>query len=180
MLERLIERVGPSPVGFDAALGAWPDMAAQTGVADVVTCHNVLYNIPDLAPFVAALTAAARRIVVAEMTSEHPLVSLNALWLRFHGLRRPVGPTAADLVRILDAMGLRPGHEMWRRPGGRDYADFAELVDVTRRRLCLPAERTDEVAEALVESGADPERPVDLGTSGREVVTIWWNGDAES
>ena len=38
-------------------------------------------------------------------------------------------------------MGLRPGHEAWRRPGGRDYADFAELVDVTRRRLCLPAGR---------------------------------------
>jgi SAM-dependent methyltransferase len=180
MLERLAERVDPSPVGFDAVLGAWPDVAAQVGPADVVTCHNVLYNVPDLAPFVAALTAAARRIVVAEMTSEHPLVSLNALWLRFHGLRRPVGPTAAGLVRILDAMGLRPGHETWRRPGGRDYADFAELVDVTRRRLCLPAERTDEVAEALVESGADPASPVDLGTSGREVVTIWWNGDAES
>ena len=180
MLERVSERVAPSPVGFDAVLGAWPDVAAQAGLADVVTCHNVLYNVPGLAPFIAALTAAARRIVVAEMTAEHPLVSLNALWLRFHGLRRPVGPTAADLLRILDAMGLQPGHETWLRPGGRDYADFAELVDVTRRRLCLPAERTDEVAEALVESGADPEHPVDLGTSGREVVTIWWNGDAES
>jgi SAM-dependent methyltransferase len=180
MLERLSERVAASPVGFDAVLGAWPDVAPQVGPADVVTCHNVLYNVPGLAPFVAALTAAARRIVVAEMTAEHPLMSLNALWLRFHGLRRPVGPTAPDLLRILDAMGLRPGHETWLRPGGRDYADFAELVDVTRRRLCLPAERADEVAEALVETGADPERPVDLGTSGREVVTIWWNGDAES
>ena len=180
MLERLIERVAASPAGFDAVLGGWPDVAPQAGPADVVTCHNVLYNVPGLAAFVAALTVAARRIVVAEMTAEHPLVSLNALWLRFHGLRRPVGPTAADLLRILDAMGLRPGHETWRRPGGRDYEDFAELVDVTRRRLCLPAGRTDEVAEALVESGADPERPVDLGTSGREVVTIWWNGDAES
>jgi len=144
-----------------------------------VTCHHVLYNVPDVAPFVAALTAAARRGVVAEMTMEHPLVSLNPLWLRFHGLRRPVGPTAADVLRILDAMGLRPGHETWRRPGGRDYGSFAELVDVTRRRLCLPPERADEVAEALAESGIDPEHPVDLGSSGREVVTIWWDGSAE-
>ena len=180
MLERLSERVAPSPVGFDAVLGGWPDVAPLAGVADVVTCHNVLYNVPGVAPFVTALTAAGRRIVVTEMTAEHPLVSLNALWLRFHGLRRPTGPTAADLLRILDAMGLRPEHEAWRRPGGRDYADFAELVDVTRRRLCLPAERTGEVAEALVESGADPEHPVDLGTSGREVVTIWWHPNAES
>jgi SAM-dependent methyltransferase len=180
MLERVSERVAASPVGFDAVLGTWPDVAPQAGLADVVTCYNVIYNVPGVAPFVTALTAAARRVVVAEMTAEHPLVSLNALWLRFHGLRRPAGPTAADLLRILDAMGLRPGHETWRRPGGSDYADFAELVDVTRRRLCLPAERRDEVAEALVEAGADPDRPVDLGTSGREVVTIWWDGSAQS
>jgi SAM-dependent methyltransferase len=180
MLQRLSERVTPSPFGFTAVLGSWPDVAPLAGVADVVTCHNVLYNVPGVAPFVTALTATARRIVVVEMTAEHPLVTLNALWLRFHGLRRPTGPTAADLLVILDAMGLRPGHETWRRPGGRDYAGFAELVDVTRRRLCLPAERTDEVAAALVESGADPDRPVDLGTSGREVVTIWWDGGAES
>jgi SAM-dependent methyltransferase len=179
MLQRLSERVVPSPVGFAAVLGSWPDVAAQAGPADVVTCHHVLYNVPDLAPFVTALTGAARRVVVAEMTTEHPLVSLNALWLRFHGLVRPVGPTAADLLRIVDAMGLRAEHETWRRPGGRDYGSFAELVDVTRRRLCLPAERTGEVAEALAESGVDPERPVDLGSSGREVVTIWWQGAAE-
>ena len=75
-------------------------------------------------------------------------------------------------------MGLRPGHEAWRRPGGRDYASFAELVDVTRRRLCLPPQRAAEVAEALTESGVDPEHPVDLGSSGRDVVTIWWDGAA--
>jgi SAM-dependent methyltransferase len=178
MLERLSERVAPSPVVFAAVLGAWPDVAARAGPADVVTCHHVLYNVPDVAPFVAALTASARRIVVTEMTPEHPLVSLNALWLRFHGLRRPVAPTAADLLRILDAMGLRPGHEAWRRPGGRDFASFAELVDLTRRRLCLPPGRADEVAGALVESGVDPGRPVDPGSSGREVVTIWWDGTA--
>jgi len=180
MLERLSERVAPSPVGFTAVLGTWPDVAPLAGLADVVTCHHVLYNAPDLAPFVAALTAAARRGVVVETTSEHPLVSLNALWLRFHGLRRPAGPTAADVLAILDEMGLRPGHETWRRPGGRDYGSFAELVDVTRRRLCLPPERADEVAQALAESGVDPEHPVDLGSSGREVVTIWWDGSAES
>jgi SAM-dependent methyltransferase len=180
MLDRLAERVASGPVAFTPVLGTWPDVAAQAGPADVVTCHNVIYNVPAVAPFVAALTAAARRIVVTEMTAEHPLTALNALWLRFHGLRRPAGPTAAGLIAILDGMGLRPWHEVWRRAGGRDYAGFAELVDVTRRRLCLPPERADEVAAALAESGVDPEHPVDLGTSGREIVTIWWDGSAES
>ena len=38
-------------------LGRWPDAAAQAGPADVVTCHHVVYNVPDLEPFVRALTA---------------------------------------------------------------------------------------------------------------------------
>jgi SAM-dependent methyltransferase len=176
MLDQLSQRAAAAEVTARTVLGRWPGTAPLAGPADVVTCHHVLYNVADLAPFVTALTRSARRVVVVETSAQHPLVSLNELWLRFHGLRRPVSPTAADLVEILTAMGLAPGHETWRRPGGRDYASFDELVDVTRRRLCLPPGRAAEVAEALVESGADREHPVDLGSSGREVVTIWWDG----
>jgi SAM-dependent methyltransferase len=158
--------------------GTWPEAARDAAPADVVTCYNVVYNAPDILPFVAALTASARRLVVTEMTAVHPLVSLNDLWLRFHGLRRPAGPGAGDLLQILTAMGISAGHERWRRPGSADYASFAELADVTRRRLCLPPERTDEVAAALLEAGADPEHPADLGTARRDVVTIWWAGSA--
>jgi SAM-dependent methyltransferase len=175
MLARLSERSAAAGVTARAGLGRWPDAAAEAGPADVVTCHHVIYNVPEIRPFVTALTGNARRQVVAEMTAQHPLVSLNELWLRFHGLRRPVAPTAGDLIQILEAMGLRPAHETWRRPGGRDYASFDEMVDVTRRRLCLPPERAAEVAAALAESGIDPEDPEDLGSSGRDVVTLWWN-----
>ena len=178
MLDQLSQRAAAGGVAARTLAGRWPETAALADPADVVTCHHVLYNVAEVAPFVTALTGRARRVVVAEMTARHPLVVLNPLWLRFHGLRRPLSPTAADLIEILAAMGLRPGHEVWRRPGGPDYASFGELVDVTRRRLCLPPERAAEVAEALAESGVDPEHPVDLGSSGREVVTIWWDGAA--
>jgi SAM-dependent methyltransferase len=180
MLEKLSERTSAFGITARTVAGRWPDVAPQAGPADVVTCHHVLYNVPDVRPFVMALTGSARRTVVAEMTTQHPLVSLNALWLRFHGLRRPVSPTAADLIEILEAMGLRPGHEIWRRPGGQDYATFDEMVDVTRRRLCLPPERSSEVADALTEAGIDPRDPEDLGSSGRYVVTMWWHGNADS
>jgi SAM-dependent methyltransferase len=176
MLDKFSERSSAAGITARSVVGRWPEAAPEAGPADVVTCHHVLYNVPDVRPFVTALTASARRTVVAEITTQHPLVSLNALWLRFHGLRRPVSPTAADLIEILESMGLRPGHETWCRPGGRDYASFDEMVDVTRRRLCLPPERAAEVADALAESGIDPEDPEDLGSSGRDVVTIWWNG----
>jgi SAM-dependent methyltransferase len=179
MLEKLSERAVAGGITARTVLGSWPEAAAQAGPADVVTCHHVLYNVPRVQPFVAALTRSARRTVVAEMTAQHPLVSLNALWLRFHGLRRPLSPTAADLIQILEGMGLGPGHETWRRPGGRDYASFAEMVDVTRRRLCLPPERTAELANALTDEGIDAENPEDVGSSGRDVVTIWWDGTAD-
>jgi SAM-dependent methyltransferase len=176
MLELLAQRAAAAGTGARAVLGSWPQSAPQAGPADVVTCHHVTYNVADLGPFVTALTSHARRIVIIEMTADHPLVTLNPLWLKFHGLRRPVSPTAADLLDILTAMGLRPGHERWSRPGGQDYASLAELADVTRRRLCLPPERTAEVANALVQTGVDSQHPMDLAAAGREVVTIWWAG----
>jgi hypothetical protein len=116
--------------------------------------------------------------VVVETTTVHPLTVLSPLWLRFHGLTRPTRPTAADLLAILSEMGLKAGHTEWSRPAEADYASFPELVDVTRRRLCLPPERAGEVEAALLDMGIERVRPGDLGSSGRDVVTIWWEGTA--
>jgi len=176
MLTLLAERAAAAGLDLHTVHGGWPDVAAQVAPADVVTCHHVTYNVPDLGPFLTALTSHARRLVVVELTAAHPLTSLNPLWLRFHRLRRPDGPTAADLLAILAEAGVRAGHTEWNRPAEADYAGFAELVDVTRRRLCLPADRTSEVEAALLDLGSQRERPGDLGSSGRDVVTIWWEG----
>lgn len=182
MLELLAERTAARGLTAERVRlvgGRWPGVAPEVPAADVVTCHHVLYNAADLGPFVTALTEHARRLVVAEVAWTHPLTSLNELWLRFHGLRRPDRPTGDDLLAILAAMGLRTGHARWSRPGGPDYASFAELTDVTRRRLCLPPDRSGEVAAALTELGVDPEHPQDLGSSGRDVLTVWWAGAAD-
>jgi SAM-dependent methyltransferase len=178
MLTLLAERAAGAGLGLRTVQGGWPDVAAQVTPADVVTCHHVVYNVPDLGPFLTGLTDHARRRVVVELTTAHPLTSLNPLWLRFHGLRRPAGPTAADLLAILAEAGLKAGHTEWSRPAEADYAGFTELVDITRRRLCLPADRASEVEAALLDLGSERERPGDLGSSGRNVVTIWWEGTA--
>lgn len=178
MLGLLADRAASSGVPVRLVPGRWPDAAAEAGTADVVACHHVVYNVPSIVPFLVALTAAARRTVVLEMTTEHPLVALNPLWLRFHGLVRPTGPVADDLLAILAAMGVDASSACWSRPGGRDYASVAELTDVTRRRLCLPPERAGEVSEALMDLGVDPDWPMDLGSADRDVVTIWWPGRA--
>lgn len=177
MLARLAGRAREAGLEPRLVRGRWPDAAGQAGAADLVTCHHVLYNVPDLVPFLEALTRHARRQVVVELTAVHPLVSLNPWWLLFHGLERPEGPAATDVLAILDAMGLPAGHTKWTRPAQADYATGSELVETTRRRLCLPPERASDVEAALREAG-HLGLPPDLGTSGQSVVTIWWEGSA--
>jgi SAM-dependent methyltransferase len=178
MLGLLAARAAEAGLAARVVHGRWPGVGGQAPPADVVTCHHVVFNVPDLGPFLDALTGHARRRVVVETAAVHPLTSLNPLWLRFHGLKRPEGPTAADTIGILAAMGRNPGHTEWSRPAAADYRSMAELVEVTRRRLCLPPERAGEVEAALVELGINPGQPGDLGSSGRDVVTIWWEGTA--
>ena len=86
MLELLSRRATAMGIAASQVLGRWPEVAAATQPADVVTCHHVLYNAPEPVPFVAELTSHARRRVVVETTAQHPLTTLNPFWLKFHGL----------------------------------------------------------------------------------------------
>lgn len=155
-------------VDHEVVLGAWPDVAAQVPPADVVVCHHVAYDVPALAPFALALTAAARRRVVLELSVRHPLARSAPLWQRFWGITRPDGPTSDDAAAVLREAGLPVRTAVWDDPAPpRELAlDPAERVRYTRVRLCLPAERDGEVAAALAESGDGPPR---------RLVTLWWD-----
>lgn len=174
LLAEFAERANVLGVPSRTVEGRWPDIAGQVDVVDVVVCAHVLYNVSDLEPFVAALNAYARRRVIVELAEVHPLTTLNPLWSRFHGIARPVGPTADDAVAVLRELGVEPEVARWRKAVVPEYKRFGELVDVTRRRLCLPLEAADEVAEALREMDVDAGTPPDLGSSGRDMVTVSW------
>ncbi|MGI5288986.1 class I SAM-dependent methyltransferase [Nonomuraea polychroma] len=178
LLDDLVRRATPLGLSPMVICGTWPEAAAKAPKADVVLCHHVIYNVADLEPFIAALTRHARRRVVVEITVRHPLADLNPYWKQFHGLDRPEGPTAEQLIEILGALGLHVKAEHWTRPAMAEYGSFATLVDVTRRRLCLPPERRGDVATALLNAGVAEDCPPDLGSSGRELVTLWWPGEA--
>jgi SAM-dependent methyltransferase len=167
---------GAAEVGVECrtVLGSWPEAAAGVEPADVVLCHHVLYNVADLAPFAVSLERHARRLVVVELTQRHPIAQLNDLWRRFHGIDRPEGPTADDAVAVLRELGIEPRVRRWARPPTADHPSFEALVDVTRRRLCLPRARHNEVARALTELGHGPNKVPDLGTSWRKLVTLSW------
>jgi SAM-dependent methyltransferase len=156
-------------------LGSWPEEADKAPVADVVLCGHVFYNVPQLVPFVEALTEHARNRVVTEMTAAHPLVAMNGLWQRFWGVERPTGPTWQDAVAVLDEVGITAHAEEWERRARIGFHHFEHLVAFTRRRLCLPAERDDDVAEALRETAAERDgRWFATAHLGRG-VTIWWD-----
>lgn len=143
--------------------GAWPDLARSIPVCDVAICAHVLYNVADLTPFVTALTTHARHLVVVEMTGTHPLVRLAPLWEAVHHQPRPSGPTAELAVAVLRDAGLEPDiREHVLAPVVRTGAQRDTWIDLTRRQLCLPAERRSEVEELLRRHPAQPRRSVVL------------------
>ncbi|GAC1331940.1 MAG: hypothetical protein NVSMB13_20410 [Mycobacteriales bacterium] len=168
MLAAYAEAATQRGVRHREVAGSWPEAAAEAGTADVVLAHHVFYNVADLPAFAAALTEAARRRVVVELTACHPWVATNDLWMRFHGLTRPEGPTAALATEVLRAMGLNVSAESWQRPGQQTAR--ADLVAFVRRRLCLPAGADSAVDAAL---------PADFQFAARDVTTLWWDASVK-
>jgi SAM-dependent methyltransferase len=167
MLGRYRAGAGTTPVR--SWCGRWPDVAGAVPAADVVVAANVVYNVPDVAEFVTALTTHARRRVVVELTGEHPWTSLAGLWRHVHGQDRPAGPTVALFADVLADLGLRPSSVTWERPDPWRDAAPGDVLAFTRRRLCLPASRDAEIAALMQRLGDD--RP-------RTATTFWWPGAA--
>ena len=165
----------PDKTEVVTVVGRWPDVADRVPVADVVVCHHVLYNVMDLRPFVEALGDHARVRVVVEMTEHHPVEPMNPLWMRFHGLERPVGPTWEDAVAAISSLGHDIHVERWDAAPLHTYESFDEMVAYHRRRLCLPSSADPEIGVALHDLGVDPDNPVGLGR-GRPLMTLWWAG----
>ncbi len=175
LLVELTKQAGAERDKVRTIVGTWPDLAGDVGPANVVVCHHVLYNVPELKPFIDALDAHARSRVVIEVTAQHPLARLNPLWARFHGLERPTRPTWEDALRTIRS--FHKDVHVERSPASTTpaFGSWQELVGATTRRLCLPFERQAEVADALTELGAVASDPSTWSGSNREVMTLWWN-----
>jgi SAM-dependent methyltransferase len=176
MLAAFAKQAERAGVAADTVEGRWPDVADATPAADVAVCHHVAYNAPDLDAFALRLTDHARARVVMEMTISHPQSRLNELWLRFHEVVRPTGPTAMDALAVLREAGLDVRWQQWEEPRPGGFARREDLTGWVRRQLCLPADRQADVDEAC---GAwIVERDGLYGFPDRPVVTVWWDGSA--
>ena len=178
MLARFAQAADEAGVTHHEIVGRWPDVYVASEMRgdtpplgcpyDVVVCHHVFFNVPDLEPFVVALTAAARLGVVVVMPKRHPQSAWNAGWKHFWDLDRPDGPTHLDAVEVLHQLGITPEVFELPRPALSRHADDpAALVESARRRLCLPSSRDVEIGEWLRDN------PPDFM---REVVVLRWPG----
>ncbi len=171
MLDRFVETTIAAGVARRTVHGAWPDVAGHTPVADIAVCHHVVYNVADIVPFVWALTDHARLAVVVELPVAHPMSAWSPAWQHFWGIDRPFGPSADDFVAVLRELGLDPEIIVSARGAlSAATADPDVFVPTTRRRLCLSADRDDEIASWLADN---PPPFVE------HVATVRWPGTAE-
>jgi SAM-dependent methyltransferase len=175
MLDAFTRASGTSGAATTGVLGTWPDVSAIVPSADVVTCGHVLYNVHDIAPFVHALQAKAHRRVVFEITQRHPWAWMRDLWLRFHGLDRPRGPTAEDALAALAELGIRAATQERRAEGHTGFERREDAVALVRRRLCLSASRDLEVEDALGDRLSRREDRWSAGPLAESLVTLWWD-----
>jgi len=174
MLDAFVERADAAGVASKVIEGVWPEVGSRVPPADVVVCAHVAYNAPRLDSFAHVLTEHARTRVVLELTTQHPLHAMNSLWMRFHGLARPDRPTADDAFAVLREIGLEPGREDWVADAGGGFARREDLVAFVRLRLCLPASRDPEIAEAIAPAVRVRDGRHSFGA--RQVATFWWPG----
>jgi SAM-dependent methyltransferase len=166
MLRELAARADKLAVPVTTVEGRWPDVAAQVPEVDVVVCAHVVYNVPDIAEFLRALDARARRRVVLELPHRHPMSWLEPLWKHFHGVTRPVRPVAEDCVAVAAALGFAVRVEEREAPLER-FDSLQHLAASACLRICLDPSRADEVARIALEMGMWP-LPRDRW------VTLWW------
>jgi cyclopropane fatty-acyl-phospholipid synthase-like methyltransferase len=173
-LEEFAKRGRASGLRTTTIHGRWPDVAAQTPNADVVVCHHVVYNVPDLQAFASALSEHGRSRVVLEMTLNHPRSHLNDLWVHFHHLPRPERPTADDAVAVLREIGLDVHLEVWTPTQPSTWFEsLDEAIAWNRRQLCLLPSEDAELAQLLRPRLVEINRTLAQPPSPR--ATVWWD-----
>lgn len=175
MLKSFAEAAARAGVKSKTILGSWPEVAPQAGAADVVICHHVLYNVPDLGPFVAALSGKAISRVVVEITPEHPLAWMSDLWMRFHRLPRPTGPTYRDAVAMVAELGFNVRYQVSSgTPVMSGFESRQDAIALVRKRLCLRPEQDPELADALGDRLRKHNGLWSASPPQHEIATLWW------
>jgi SAM-dependent methyltransferase len=164
MLQEFEANASKRHVESETHLGIWPEISEQVPTADVVVCHHVLFNVFEIEKFLIELDAHAKKRVVIEIPVGHPQSSSNYLWKHFWGINRPENPKAAQIVEILDFLGISASIVYWTSDA-RPSVSEEKAIEFNRVRLCLNQSKDLEIAQIMKEQ---PETK-------RELATIWWD-----
>jgi hypothetical protein len=160
-------------VSIEVIEGAWPEVDVRVEPVDVAMSAHVVYDVHEIEQFLGAMQYKAQTAVVIELSDRHPWAGLAPYYRALHGLDRPDGPTAEDLLEVVSAMLERPPQvERWRRRGGLSFESLDEIREVFGRRLVLPRSRWNELDDVLDVTEVDG--LFFVGDEQRDLVTIWW------
>ena len=155
--------------------GAWPEAAAELDSAPVVMSAHVVYDVPDIGPFLTAMHRLATSGVVLEVTPSHPWSGMAPYYRALHHIDRPSGPTADDLVAVIEeVVGVVPEVEWWARSGQMWFSDWDEITEFYGRRLVLPPGRRHEVRPLVEPDVTEVDGRLFVGDPVRRLATIWW------
>ncbi|HEY8597170.1 MAG TPA: class I SAM-dependent methyltransferase [Thermomicrobiales bacterium] len=136
MRRHLAERLTAANARNVAVVGAaWPD--AGVAPADVTICAHVVYGVREIAPFLRALDAHARRLcLIGIRVDQHPgIVELSRA---LFGEERVRQPALLDLYGALLDLGIAADVQIIPASGGFRFADHDEATAHFRDRLRIP------------------------------------------
>lgn len=165
MLEVFGEEGTARGIATRTVAGTWPSVADEAGLADLVLCHHVAYNVAELGPFALALDHAAGRRVVMELTLTHPQTANAALWQQFWNLDRPAGPSAENALAVIREAGIKAELEVGGAGTLRRDAPIEARTLTAARLLCLGPDRLPEVEAAVLA----------LPARSDQRAVIWWD-----
>lgn len=152
MLEVLLEEARAHPeLLVETRVGRLQELLPGLDPADVAVSFHVVYNVPELGDYLGQLLAHGRRGVVLELTLHHPHHATAAMFEALWGVPRPPGPSAAEVIEALWALGVRPRVRV--HEGTRRRADPLVRLEGLRQRLCLRAEEVSRIEELLADPG---------------------------
>lgn len=166
MLEVFSAEAAARGLEHRTVLGRWPDVRATVSPTNVVLCHHVAYNVPDLDEFALALQSAATNRVVIELSPRHPQTRNAAVWQHFWGITRPSGPSAEDALAVLREVGIDATLERDDRVNDlrADRSPEQRAAQVARH-CCLGPDRVADVMTFLAQHPPAQTPP----------VVIWWD-----
>ncbi len=115
----------------------WPLAAPGSERHDVVVCSHVLYPIDEIAPFVQALLAAARRACLITLRLSGIEQAPAALFREFHGEERVPQPGFGDLCALLAQLSLPFEATTYESESTWGYTDLDEAVEVLAETLLV-------------------------------------------